>query len=221
LSTILERWSTTAEELTAIVDNNPSLRGVMIGYIGEIKLKEFLMKSKLVDKIYKADDHDRSNKNDLSLNYKGHNFTIEVKSLQTHTVKKVEDEKTKVPLYYGKYQCDASDCREVKLPNGTKVTTTCLLAGEFDIIAVNLFAFRGEWEFGFALNRDLAKSKHKGYTPAQQELLLATLQSVSLPLFPPYEADIFRILDKLVKERGGPAKAGGKVAATSPVASHA
>jgi hypothetical protein len=205
--TILERWGITIEELTAIVDNNPSLRGVMIGYIGEIKLKEFLAKSKRVEGLHKADDHDRSNKNDLALDYQGQRLTIEVKSLQTHTVKKLSLD-GKGEKFNGKYQCDASDCREVVLPNGKKVTTTCLVAGEFDIVAVNLFAFRGKWEYGFALNRDLAKSTYKNYTPEQQKYLIATLQAVTLPLAPPYESDIFVLMDKLAKE-----KAQGKAAA--------
>ncbi len=197
---ITERWGITVEELTAIVDNNPSLRGVMIGYIGEIKLKEFLAKSKLIEGLHKADDHDRKNKNDLALDYKGQRLTIEVKSLQTHTVKKIQLEGTG-EVFTGKYQCDASDCREIRLPNGEKVKTTCLQAGEFDIVAVNLFAFRGKWEYVFALNRDLAKSTYKNYTPEQQKYLIATLQGVTLPLKPPYESDIFVLLDKLAEER--------------------
>lgn len=99
---ITKRWGITVEELTAIVDTNPSLRGVMIGYIGEIKLKEFLAKSKLIEGLHKADDHDRTNKNDLALEYQGHRFTIEVKSLQTHTVKKVKVD-GKGEIFTGKY----------------------------------------------------------------------------------------------------------------------
>ena len=45
----------------------------------------------------------------------------------------------------GKAQVDASDRREVVLPDNSRVTTTCLLKGEFDILAINVFAF----ELGF------------------------------------------------------------------------
>lgn len=51
------------------------------------------------------------------------------------------------------------------------------------------------------MNRDLNKSTYKNYTPEQQKYLIATLQSVTLPLLPPYESDIFVLLDKLAKER--------------------
>ena len=35
MATILEKWQITAEELTKIVDDNPSLRGFMFGYVSE------------------------------------------------------------------------------------------------------------------------------------------------------------------------------------------
>ena len=34
-----ERWGFTAEELTRIVDENPSLRGMLFGYVAELKSK--------------------------------------------------------------------------------------------------------------------------------------------------------------------------------------
>ena len=46
--------------------------------------------------------------------------------------------------WIGKAQVDASDRREIVLPDNSRVTTTCLLKGEFDILAVNVFAFGRE-----------------------------------------------------------------------------
>ena len=43
--TILERWHLTADELTQIVDLNPSLRGFMFGYVAEFQLRKFLLDS--------------------------------------------------------------------------------------------------------------------------------------------------------------------------------
>lgn len=37
MSTILEKWQITAEELTKIVEDNPSLRGFMFGYVSANK----------------------------------------------------------------------------------------------------------------------------------------------------------------------------------------
>jgi len=196
MPTILDRWDISLDELTEVVDSNPSLQGFLVGYIGELKLRKMWFSNKRVDHIHKFDDHDRRHKNDMAVSYKGHEFTIEVKSLQTNSIRRDVD------LYRGSFQCDASDRRTVVLPNRRKVETTCLLAGEFDLVAVNLFAFRHEWEFGFALNRDLSHTESAKYTPAQRKYLLATLMKISLPLQPPFVGDPFVLLDRLIAERG-------------------
>lgn len=37
---ILTRWHITAQELTQVIDQNPSLRGMLIGYLAELKLEK-------------------------------------------------------------------------------------------------------------------------------------------------------------------------------------
>jgi len=133
--TILERWQITASELTEVVDANPSLRGIMLGYLAEVKLRQMWFTGPEVAKSYRYDDHDRRKKGDLAIVYKGRKFLIEAKSLQTNTVK------NEGGVWHGKVQCDASDRRNVQLPDGKNMETTCLLVGEFDLLAVNLFAF--------------------------------------------------------------------------------
>lgn len=141
---LLERWKLTEQELSVIVDENPSLRGFLLGYIGEYKLRALLFANSEVTSLRKPDDHDRkkSSKNDISVQYKGHLFTIEVKSLQTNSIKHDPSNNA----FRGTAQVDASDRRAVTLSDGSKLETTCLLCGEFDVLAVNLFQFREEWE---------------------------------------------------------------------------
>jgi len=195
--TILERWKLSEQELTIIVDENPSLRGMMLGYIGEYKLRSLLMANPHVTSLQKPDDHDRSakSKNDLTIVYKNRSFTIEVKSLQTNSIKRNTD-----GTMMGVVQVDASDKRPVTFPDGTKLQTTCLLRGQFDILAVNLFQFRNEWDFGFILNQDLPSSKHKDYTPEQQKYLLATSIKVTYPLQAPYHLNPFDLFDQMIEE---------------------
>jgi len=197
--TILEHWHLTADELTQIVDLNPSLRGFMLGYVAEFQVRKLLLDDIRTSNIHKFDDHDRTHgkKNDLCVTYKGYEFTIEVKSLQTASVRQNGD------TYTGNFQCDASDSRTIPLPNGEKIKTTCLEVGGFDIVAVNLFAFRHQWQFGFALNTDLPRSRHKGYTLEQQQYLLATSMQISFPLQSPFVSDPFILLDRLVSEKTG------------------
>lgn len=177
--------------MTEIVRQNPSMRGLMLGYVAEYKLRKIHFSDPCFENVHKSDDHDRKKKGDLTVTYKGREFRIECKSLQTNSIKETESG------YLGKYQCDASDRRTIKV--GSKmVETTCLLVDEFDIIAVNLFSFEEKWEFAFALNEDLPRSTYQKYPPSVQRHLLATLMPVSLPLQAPYIESPIPLLERLL-----------------------
>jgi hypothetical protein len=194
--TILNRWGITESELTELVDQNPSLRGILLGYVAEKKFHDLFLNSPHVTEAAKDDDHDRKRKGDRRIVYKGENFIIEVKSLQSKSVEKLGDDQ-----WRGKSQVDASDSRIVKLPNGKSLKTTCLRRGEFDLLAVNCFAFGEQWRFAFALNSDLPPNTYKKYTKYQRQHLLPTLISVEWPLKPPFSDNPFELLDGLIKAR--------------------
>ncbi|GIK66738.1 MAG: hypothetical protein BroJett018_45320 [Chloroflexota bacterium] len=198
-SSILERWKLTEQELTIIIEENPSLRGFMLGYVGEYKLRALLMANPTVTSLEKPDDHDRrkGSKNDLIVTYKGYSFSVEVKSLQTNSIKKHPSDETLTGLA----QVDASDRRTVTLSDGSKLGTTCLLAGDFDLLAINLFQFRQEWDFAFILNRDLPRSNSKKYTLFQRGELLATSIKITWPIEAPYELNPFDLFDRLIAEK--------------------
>lgn len=187
--TIFDKWSTTPEELSAVIEANPSLQGMILGYLAEHKLKQYLGGLG-----FKPDDHDRTQKGDLVYPYKGRSFLFECKSVQRNSVK-IKDGKC-----YGTVQCDASDCRTITLPNGEVVKTTCLLGGEFDILAVSLYNFHGRWEFAFAKNSDLPKSTSKKYTPEQKQYLLSSSIKLSPELAHPFCQTPFPLMDELIEE---------------------
>ncbi len=192
---ILEKWQISADELTKIVDENPSLRGFMFGYVSEYKARTYFDGHEGIEKLMKYDDHDRSSKGDISFIYKGKEFRIEAKSLQTNSVKKNGNDS-----WSGKFQCDASDRREIELPNGHKVNTTCLAVGEFDIVAVSLYAFGDEWRFAFAKNSDLPhpSSRSKNVAAEDREYLIKTLIDITWPLKPPFTTDVYSLLDEMI-----------------------
>lgn len=193
---ILKRWGITEDQLTELVDNNPSLRGMIIGYVAEMKFHDaFLSHPKITEK-GKDDDHDRSKKGDRRIVYKANTLIIEVKSLQSAKVRQLgEDE------WEGKSQVDGSDRRIVKFPDGTKLNTTLLLKGGFDLLAINCFAFGGQWRFTFAKNKDLPTSNFKKYTEEQRKLLIASLIPVTWPPKTPFSDNPFKLLDELVAEK--------------------
>ena len=178
---------------------------MLLGYVAEYKLRSMWFMGKPGVTLYvKHDDHDRKKKGDLVVTYKERPFIIESKSLQTHSIRKEGD------VWLGKAQCDASDRRTVTFADGSTLETTCLLAGEFDILAVNLFAFENQWRFVFAKNSDLPRSTYKKYTPEQQSKLLASLVPVSWPPQPPFSDEPFSLMDQMLKtsSSGGPSRRG-------------
>jgi hypothetical protein len=189
-------WKLTYEDMDELVTDNPSLRGMVLGYAAEVKVRKLWFEDDpRISRLLKYDDHDRTKKGDISFYYRGFEFKVEVKSLQTATVKE------RVGIKTARYQCDASDRRLVTFPNGETLATACLLVGQFDLIAVNLFAFHGDWVFAFAKNEDLPRSTYRDYTEYQREFLLASLMPITWPLQPPYRDEPFTLLDELVEEK--------------------
>jgi len=183
----------TEAELTKLVGDNPSLRGMILGYIAEYKFEIMHLNNPLITSSAKDDDHDRTKKGDRRITYKGKTFTIEVKSLQSKIVKQLGADK-----WTGKAQVDGSDRRIVKFPDGTELNTTLLLRGEFDVLAINCFAFGEKWRFLFCKNSDLPVSNFRKYTQAQRDGLIASLMSVDYPPVPPFKDNLYSVLDELL-----------------------
>jgi len=197
---ILDRWGISAALLTRLVDDNPSLRGMLLGYVAEHKLSELLAANADVSSSMKYDDHDRTNKGDRVIEYKGRRFVIESKSLQTNTVREKDG------ILIGKAQVDASDRRTVTFGDGSRRDTTLLLYGDFDVLAVNCFAFRNEWRWLYCKNSDLPCSTYRKYTLEQRRQLIASLVTVSSPPRTPFSENLFDVLEDLIKSRGGAAR---------------
>jgi hypothetical protein len=90
--TLLDVFDVSLDFLTQVVMDNPSLRGMLLGYIAERKLREILVGHGRATAFRKDDDHDRKKKGDLVLTYQGFEFKVEVKSLQTNTVEILDAE---------------------------------------------------------------------------------------------------------------------------------
>ena len=195
--TILGRWGITQDELSEIVSENPSMRGLMFGFVAEYKLKkEWLLRPEITN-LTRPRSHDRTQKCDFRFDYKGVNLTVEVKCLDTPKVKYANG------VYDGTFQCNASDTTDITLPNGETLSTNCLAVGGFDLLAVCLFAFGDIWRFAFALNQDLPRTTWKKYTETQRQYLLKSAMKISWPLGPPFVAEPFSLLDRLIAERMG------------------
>jgi hypothetical protein len=119
-TTFLDKWDVTVEDLDAVVTGNPSLRGTILGYMSEHKLRQLLSKDSRISGIRKEDDHDRRKKGDLWVTFQGVEISLEVKSLQTNSVRQT------AAGFTGNFQCDASDRRELIFDDlAESLNTTC------------------------------------------------------------------------------------------------
>jgi hypothetical protein len=192
---LLKSWGITRHELSEIVAENPSMRGLMFGFVAEYKLqKEWLFRPGITN-LVRPRSHDRKQKCDYRFDYKGVNVRVEVKCLDTPKVR------YEGGVYAGTFQCNASDTTTVMLPNGETIVTNCLAVGGFDVLAVCLFSFGNVWRFAFALNEDLPRTTWAKYTESQRAFLLKSTMQISWPLQPPFTADLFAVLDRMVTSR--------------------
>src|SRR5260370_37259444 len=143
------------------------------GYVAEAAFVKFIEKLG-IKKHFKPDDHKKT-KSDRTFDLGGRRYTIQLKSLQTNSIREAEPGR-----FTAKVQNDASDARKIKLPNGSTIVTTCYEVGEYDVLGVSLQPFVGEWRFAFKKNKDLKRTTSNKYPPKAQKLLLATLEDISV-----------------------------------------
>ncbi|MDW8292797.1 MAG: restriction endonuclease [Anaerolineae bacterium] len=195
----LDDWKISLELLDRILSDRPSLRGILLGFVAEYKLEEiWFSKRPEITGFRRFDNHARQERGDFGFCYKGVPIVVQVKSLQKNSIKRKGEKE-----FEARFQCDASDCREVILPDKSKLRTTCLVVGGFDLLAVNLFEGLGEWNFAFALAEDLPRTQCTKYTEEQRRHLLATTMRISYPLSPPFYEEPFALLDTVAKAKGG------------------
>lgn len=191
----IDKLDITNKNLNKLLDSNPSLRGMIMGYLAEIKLKEMWFdKNKNINNVQKADDHNRDIKADWIIEYKNKKYTIEVKSIQTNSIKILKNNENS--YLKGKYQCDASDSRIIHLKNKS-IKTTCIKKGQFDILAINLYPFTGNWEFAFIINEDIPTTNYHKYSKETQKQLLKGTMTISYPFSKPYYDNIYTLLNDL------------------------
>jgi hypothetical protein len=195
---IIEDWDVNSADLNEILAYRPSMRGMLVGFVAEYKLTKMLFTDARIHKLTRFDDHDRNRQGDFGFLYQGVPITVEVKSLQSNSIRTRIDPNTGQTEYSGTAQCDASDSKPKLLPSGESLKTTCLVFGGFDLLAVSIFEFGHTWRFAFAKNSDLPFSQYKKYSEEQRKHLIATSIRVTWPLQPPFRDEPFGVLDEIV-----------------------
>lgn len=183
---ILSQFS--QEELEEVIQENSSLRGYLQGYLAEVALKKQLLLIPGITSVVKIPDQGKE-KGDFKVIYKDKPLTIEVKSIATSSVK----EDVLNDTWQGKVQVKATDKRTIEVDGIGTVTSTSLVKGEFDILAISCYAVSGKWEFLFIENEYLPEQSsslpgliktsftiNPATTPCLTESIVNILDSVSM-----------------------------------------
>ena len=204
---LLDYWQISAAELAELVASNPSLRGMLQKCVAERKLIETWFSDE--DDSW-ADDFedgeedgepggDRGNEAGVVVEHEGHHFRVECKSLQPRTVRRSRRG------WIGDVQMQGKERRRVRLADGTELVTPLRAKGSFDLLAVSVFDFQGQWDFAFAKNGDLPSNSPRRNSPQHRGQLIRASVPVRWPPEPPFYDDPFRLLDELATEKGEPA----------------
>jgi hypothetical protein len=183
------RW-TDPEIVLQVLEETPSVRGMVYGSLAEVQFSRWLVTHGVPLKDQVRDDDHAKTKSDRTILHNGLRYTIQVKSMQTNSIRADGADGFKAGI-----QCDGSDRRPVILPNGHRIETTNYVAGEFMVLATPLHAFTGRWDFAFRLNSTLDRTTSAKYTAEDQRYLLKTMVPITWPLQEPWSADLFGLLD--------------------------
>jgi hypothetical protein len=168
------RWA-DIQSLTSIIAGIPSVRGLVYGNVAEVKFAEWLVDHGIPTEDMSRDPDHAKTSSDRTIAYQGRRFKIQLKSMQTGSIRQQAD-----GTFTARVQVDASDRREIRLPTGDVINTTCYLVGQFQVLAVPLQPFTSSWTFAFRLNETLPRSKH--YSADVNQYLLKTLVDITYPL---------------------------------------
>ena len=190
--------SVNPNDLVSSIKRAPSLRGMILGYIAEEMFEKYLKTIPEISNVTKHDDHDRkSNKSDRTFDFNGRRYSIQLKSIQTNSIKM--DLSTERLI--ASVQNDGSDARTIKLPNGNSVQTTCYKIGEYDILAVPLFPFTEKWNFAYKYNRDCRITTSKKYKDEDRKYLLSSSEPITWPLDESWTDPLLPLLDHSIGEQ--------------------
>lgn len=205
-------WQLSPDEFNRIIDKNSNALSAIYGYVAEERLREmFLEDDDRVKLLRSPEDQDDDDKGDWAFQWRGEPMKIEVKSLQTHTIEEVDTSQETLtegegePVRYraGFHLKGTSDQRTVE-HEGEEYETTLMNVekSDVDIMAVNLYKLKDEWDFAFIKVKDLPRSRGN-YPDGLKQQLAKSLIRLTVPLEEPFTTDIYDLMDEVLEEREG------------------
>jgi len=208
-------WKLDPEEFNRIIHKNSNALSAIYGYVAEERLREeYLEDDDRVTNLRSPADQDSADKGDWAFQWIGEPMKIEVKSLQTHTIEEVDSSQTKItddsedPIQYkaGFHLKGTSDQRKITHEGeGYNTTLMNVEDSDVDIMAVNLYKIKDEWDFAFLKVEDLPRSKGSSYPDSLRQKLARSQIKLTIPLQEPFTKDLYGLMDEILDERGAEA----------------
>lgn len=200
-------WKLDPEEFNRIIHENSNALSAIFGYVAEERMREmYLEDNPNVENIRTPADQDEADKGDWAFDYKGEPIKIEVKSLQSRTVPDVDETQTTLTedggeIEVGFHLKGSSDPRQVEY-EGEMYSTVLMNVedSDIDIMAVNLYKVKDEWDFAFVRVTDLPRSKGD-YPEGLKQKLSKSQPKFKIPLEEPYTDDLDGLMDEILEER--------------------
>ena len=142
----------TLEDLQLLVNENPSLRGYIQGYLGELMLRRLLLHHGL--EVTKIKDHS-VDKGDFLVQGLDAPVTIEVKSLSSGSRRQLPLDES----WEARVLCKNTDKRVHDVPGLGEVHSCHVPKGVFDILAICTYPITGTWDFLFIESRFLPEAE--------------------------------------------------------------
>lgn len=204
-------WQLSPDEFNRIIHKNSNALSAIYGYVAEERLREmYLEDDDRVDNLRSPEDQDAEDKGDWAFTWRNEPMKIEVKSLQTHTIQEVssnqttpgDDSEGEQIQYRAGFHLKGSSDQRTEVYEGDEYQTTLMNVEEsdIDIMAVNLYKIKDEWDFAFLQVEDLPRSKGN-YPDGLREQLARSQIKVTIPLQEPFTHDLYGLMDEVLKQR--------------------
>jgi len=206
-----EDWQLSPQEFNRIIHKNSNALSAIYGYVAEERLREmYLEDDNRVDNLRSPEDQDAEDKGDWAFTWRGNPMKIEVKSLQTHTIEAVESNQATLEeeiesssvQYTAGFHLKGSSDQRTEVYEGEEYQTTLMniAKSDIDIMAVNLYKIKDEWEFAFLKVEDLPRSKGN-YPDGLRKQLARSQIKVTIPFQDPFTDDLYGLMDEVLRER--------------------
>lgn len=200
-------WKLSPDEFNRIIDDNSNALSAIFGYVAEERMREMYLEDHPdIDNIRTPEDQNEEDKGDWAFTYKGEPIKIEVKSLQSRTVPDVDENQTTLSEEGGEIEVGfhlkgSSDPRDIEHEGETYSTVLMnVVDTDIDIMAVNLYKIKDEWDFAFVKVEDLPRSKGN-FPESLRQKLSKSQPKFKIPLRDPYTDDLYELMDEILEER--------------------